>query len=64
MGSNASTPAPVVAPQVDQALLDQQTADYARRRQGRAANVLAGDTSNQLGNLSSGSLAVKQLLGS
>lgn len=49
---------------VDQSLIDQQTADYARKRRGRAATVLAGDTSSELGSLPSSSLAVKQLLGS
>lgn len=65
MGSDApAAAAPVVAPQVDQALIDQQSADYARKRKGRAATVLADDQSSQLGALPSSSLAVKQLLGS
>lgn len=41
MGSSSSPPPPVAAPQVDQALIDQQAQDYARRRKGRAATVLA-----------------------
>lgn len=65
MGSDTpAAPVPVVAPQVDQSLIDQQTADYARRRRGRAATQLAGDQSSALGSLPSSSLAVKQLLGS
>ena len=65
MGSDAPTAAaPVVAPQVDQSLIDQQSADYARKRRGRAATLLAGDQSSQLGSLAPTSLAVKNLLGS
>lgn len=65
MGSDApTTPAAVAPPQVDQSLIDQQTADLALKRRGRAATVLAGDQSAQLGSLPSSSLAVKQLLGS
>lgn len=63
MGSDAPQVQPVVAPQVDQALIDQQTADYARKRRGRAANILAGDQSQELGSMPAGSLSAKVLLG-
>lgn len=49
--------APAV-PTVDQAQLDRQSGDYARRRRGRASTVLAGDSS-----VPQGSLAVRTLLG-
>lgn len=51
------TPPP--APQVDQATINREAQDLARRRRGRAATVLAGDT----GAAPAGSVAVKQLLG-
>ena len=47
------------APMVDRATIDREAQDLAARRRGRAATVLAGDA--QPG---SGSVAVKQLLGS
>ena len=64
MGSSAPQVQPVVAPQVDQSLIDQQTQDYARKRRGRAATMLAGDQSQSLGSLPAGSLSSKALLGS
>lgn len=54
--------APPPVPQADQATIDREAADLARRRRGRAATVLAG---NQADVLSSGSVsASKVLLGS
>lgn len=50
---------PPPQPMVDKATTDREAQDLARRRRGRAATVLAGDTS-----VPSGSVAVKQLLGS
>ena len=64
MGSDMPQVQPVIAPQIDQAQIDQQTADYARQRRGRAATILAGDQSQALSALPSGSLATKALLGS
>lgn len=58
----SSPPAPVLPPPppvVDQAVVDRETQDLARRRRGRAATVLAGDQ----GAPPVGSVAVKQLLG-
>lgn len=52
--------APPPTPQVDQGLVDRQAQDYARRRRGAAANILAGDAGAPAG----GSVAVKTLLGS
>lgn len=46
------------APQVDQMVIDTESADRARRRRGRAATTLAGDAK-----VSPGSLAVTTLLG-
>lgn len=59
-GSSPKPPAVVPPPQVDQDVVDRQTQDLARRRRGRAATILAGDT----GPAPSESVAVKQLLGS
>lgn len=61
MGSNIPAAQPVVTPQVDQSLVDQQAADMARKRKGRAANVLVGDADPST--LGASSLATKQLLG-
>lgn len=49
---------PPPAPQVDQATIDREAADMARRRRGAAANILTGDTPPP-----AGSVAVKTLLG-
>jgi len=51
------TPPP--PPQVDQATITREAQDLARRRRGRAATILAGDT----GAPPPGSVAVQQLLG-
>lgn len=37
-------PAPIPEPQVDQTLIDREAQDMARRRRGRTATVLAGDS--------------------
>jgi hypothetical protein len=49
---------PPPPPMVDQSVINREAMDLARRRRGRAATVLAGDTGT------SGSVAVKSLLGS
>ena len=59
MGSSPSPPPVVQAPVVDQDVVNREADDLARRRRGRAATILAGDT----GPAPAGSVAVKQLLG-
>lgn len=54
-----TTPLPTAMPTVDQALIDQQLGDIVRRRKGRAATVMAGDSQ-----VPAGSLAAQTLLGS
>jgi len=49
---------PPPVPYVDKAVTDREAADLARRRRGRAATVLAGDSQAP-----AGSVAVKTLLG-
>lgn len=51
---------PPPPPQVDQATIDREAFDLARKRRGRAATVIAGDA----GPVAPGSLAAKTLLGS
>lgn len=56
-------PAPVqmpVTPIVDRTIIDREAADMARRRKGRAATILAGDTGPSM---PEGSVATKTLLG-
>lgn len=60
MGSDPSPPPVVQPPVVDKDVVDREAQDLARRRRGRAATILAGDT----GPVAAGSVAVKQLLGS
>jgi hypothetical protein len=55
----AMQPPPPV-PQVDQATIDREAMDLARKRRGRAATQITGNA----GPIGADSLAVKQLLGS
>ena len=63
MGSSPPQTVPVVSPTLDQSVIDQQSADYVRKRRGRAATILAGDQSQALSSLGTGSLSSAQLLG-
>lgn len=59
-------PAPIEMPKtpvVDQVMMDRDRADMMRRRQGRAATVLAGKSSAGSGALPAGATATKSLLG-
>lgn len=52
-------PQKILEPTVDKSVIDREAQDLAMRRRGRAATVLAGDSTAP-----PGSVAVKQLLGS
>lgn len=60
MGGSPSPPPVVQPPVVDKDIVNREADDLARRRRGRAATILAGDT----GPAPASSVAVKTLLGS
>jgi hypothetical protein len=58
MGSDPSPPPVVQPPVVDKDVVDREAQDLARRRRGRAASVLVGDSP-----VPTSSVAVSKLLG-